>query len=120
MRAWEFIIETENNRPTISLRQLNGLKHELHTREASRVQRDRLVKIMYANPAKEHELIELEKARLELEQLMAELAATKAEAQAETAMAVSSMAKAGSKADQQRRSKISNMARTEMRRKKNV
>ena len=118
MRAWEFIAETENSRPAISLRQLNDLKHELRAREASRARRDRLVKIMYANPAKEIELIDLEKARLELEQQKAELAATKAETHAETSDAISGMAKAGSKADQQDRSKISNMAQTEMRRRK--
>ncbi len=118
MRAWEFIAETKNSRPAISLRQLNDLKHELRRREASRARRDRLVKIMYANPAKEIELIELEKARLELEQQQTELAATKVEADAKTTEAISSMANAGSKADQQSRSEISNMARSEMRRRK--
>ncbi len=118
MRAWEFITETKNRRLPISLRQLNGLKHEVRAREASLARRDRLVKIMYANPAKELERIDLEKARLELEQQEAELAATKAETQAETSMAISGMAKAGSKADQQSRSKISNMAQSEMRRRK--
>ena len=118
MRAWEFITETENSRPAISLRQLNDLKHELRAREASRARRDRLVKVMYANPAKELEQIDLEKTRLELEQQKAELTAVKAEAHAETTIAISSMAKAGSKADQQSRSKISSMAQTEMRRRR--
>ena len=118
MRAWEFITETENSRPAISLRQLHGLKHEVRARDASRTRRDRLVKIMYANPAKELERIDLEKARLELEQQQVELASTKVEAQAKTSKAISGMAKAGSNTDQQSRSKISNMAQTEMRRRK--
>ena len=118
MRAWEFITETENSRPAISLRQLNNLKHEVRAREASRAQRDRLVRIMYANPTKELERIDLEKARLELEQQKSDLSATKAEAHANTTEAISSMAKAGSKADQQSRTKVSKLARTEMRRRK--
>lgn len=118
MRAWEFITKTENSRPAISLRQLNDLKHEVRAREASRTRRDQLVRTMYANPGKELERIDLEKAQLELEQQQMELASTKVEAHAETTEAISGMAKAGSKACQQSRSEISNMARTEMRRRK--
>ena len=115
MSAWEFITEAEARRPEISLRQLNDLKHEVRARAASNARRDRLVRAMYANPAREHQRIELEKARLELEQQKAEVAATKAEARAETSETISGMAKAGTKADQQRRSKVAGMARAEMR-----
>ena len=73
---------------------------------------------MYANPAREHERIELEKARLELEQQKADLAATRAEAEAETNEAITDMADVGSKAEQQDRRKDTNMAHTEMRRRK--
>ena len=118
MRAYEFISETENSRPAISLRQLNDLKHEVRAREVSLARRDRLLKIMYANPAKELERIDLEKARLELEQQQVELASAKSEAQAEISKAISGMAKAGSEADQQYQSKISNLAQAEMRRRK--
>ncbi len=118
MRAWEFITEKENRRSAISLRQLNGLKHEVRAREASRARRDQLVKIMYANPAKELERIELEKSRLELDRQKFELTSTKAENQAEASNAIHNMAKSGSKADSLQRSKISNMAQTEIRRRK--
>ncbi len=61
---------------------------------------------MYASPAREHERIELEKARLELEQQKAELAATRAEARAQSHEAITDMADAGSKANQQSRAKV--------------
>lgn len=118
MRAWEFITETESRRPAISLRQLNNLKHEVRARAASHARRDQLVRTMYANPAKEHERIELEKARLELAQLKAELAATRAEIQAKTSEAISGMARSGAKSDQHKRSKVASMARAQMRRRK--
>ena len=73
---------------------------------------------MYASPAREHEQIELEKARLELEQQKAELAATRAEIQTKTKEAITDMADAGSKANQQSRAKVSSMAKAQMRRKK--
>lgn len=118
MRAWEFIIEHEAKRPEISLRTLNALKRELRAREASEAWRKALVPIMYANPAKENEQIELEKARLELEQEKAELAATRAEAQVETREAISDMAKAGAEVNQKNRAKITNMAQAELGRRK--
>ena len=118
MRAYEIITETDNRRPAISLRHLNGLKHEVRAHAASHARHHRLVRLMYASPAREHERIELEKARLEMAQQKAELAATKAETQAETSKAITGMAIAGSKADQQDRSNVTDMARTEMRRRK--
>ena len=118
MRAYEITTETENRRPVISLRHLNDLKHEIRAREASHARHNNLVRTMYGSPAKEHELIELEKARLELAQQKAELAATKAEANVETSDAINGMAKAGVHADQKGRSNVADMARTEMRRRK--
>ncbi len=73
---------------------------------------------MYANPAKEHERIELEKARLELEQQKAELAATRAETRAQSHEAITDLADAGSEANQQGRDKVASMARAQMRRRK--
>lgn len=118
MRAHEFISEEKSKFRGITLRQLNKEKHDYTRRKASLERRQRLIPLMYANPAIEIERIDLEKARLELEQQKVELAATKAEYRAETSAAISCMAKAGSEADQQSRSKISNLARTEMRRRK--
>ncbi len=79
MRAHEFITEDQKRRPEISLRHLNQLKHINRARAASHARQAALKRVMYASPAREHEQIELEKARLELEQQKAELAATKAE-----------------------------------------
>ena len=114
MRAHEFITEDQKRRPEISLRHLNHLKHINRARAASFARQAKLKGIMYANPAREHERIELEKARLELEQQKAELAATKAE----TREAITDMADAGSKANQQSRAKVASMARAQMRRRK--
>ncbi len=65
MRAHEFITEDEKRRPEISLRHLNHLKHINRARAASLARQAALKRVMYANPAREHERIELEKARLE-------------------------------------------------------
>jgi hypothetical protein len=93
MRAWEIITETDNRQPEISLRHVHYLKQERNRVAASHARRLPIIRKMYANPGKEHERIELEKAYLELEQQKAELAATEAEAQAETSKAISGMAK---------------------------
>ena len=118
MRAHEFITEGKNRRPEISLHHLNHLKHINRARAASHARQAALKRIMYANPGSEHERIELEKARIELEQQKAELAATRAEIEAETKEAITGMADAGSKANQQSRTKVASMAKAQMRRRK--
>ena len=118
MRAWEIITEDRTRRPEISLRHLNDLKHISRARAASHARRDRLVRTMYTNPAREHERIELEKAQLDLSQQKAELALTRAEALAANREAITGMAKVGTEAEQQDRRKVTNMARTERRRRK--
>lgn len=118
MRAYEFINEGQTNFRGITLRQLNKEKHDFMRRKASLERRQRLIPLMYINPGKAHERLELEKSRLELEQQKAELAATKIETHAEVSKAISGMAKAGSEADQKDRSKVTDMAKTEMRRRK--
>ena len=119
MRAHEFINEGKTRRPEISLRHLNRLKHINRARAASDARRLALKRRMYASPAKEHEKIELEKARLELAQQQAELAATKAEAQIKTDEAIADMADAGSEANKQSRNRVASMARTTIRKRKN-
>ena len=118
MRAHEFITENQKRGPEISLRHLNHLKHEGRARAASHARQAALKRMMYANPAREHERIELEKARLELEQQKVELAATKAQARSQSHEAITDMADAGTEADQQTRAKIASMARAQMRQKK--
>ncbi len=118
MRAWEFITEGKNRRPEISIRHLDDLGEEWERRAAWHAKRKPLVRAMYANPAREHERIELEKARLDLEQQKAELAATRTETQAETREAINDMAEAGSKANQQDRAKVASMARAAIKRRK--
>ena len=115
MRAWEIITEDQTGRPEISLRHLNQLKHMSRARAASDARRDRLVRTIYANPAREHERIEFEKAKMELAQQKAELVATRAEAQAEPREAIADLAKAGTETEQRHRAKVVNMARTELR-----
>ncbi len=118
MRAHEFITEDQKRRPEISLRHLNHLKHMNRKRAASFARQAALKRIMYANPAWEHERLEIEKARLDLEQQKAELATTRAEIQAKTHEAITNMADAGSKANQQSRAKVASMAKAQMRRRK--
>ena len=118
MRAHEFITEDQKRRPEISLRHLNHLKHMNRARAASHARLAALKRTMYASPAREHEQIELEKARLVLAQQKAELVATRAEIQAKTKEAITDMADAGSKAKKQSRAKVASMAKTQMRRRK--
>ena len=65
MRAYEFFTETENRRPEISLHHVHYLKQERNRVAASHARRLPIIRKMYANPGKEHERIELEKACLE-------------------------------------------------------
>ena len=118
MRAREFITEKRTRNPEISLRHLNHLKHVGRARAASHARQAALKRMMYANPAIEHERIELEKARLELEQQKAELAATRAEARAQSHEAITDMADAGSQANQPSKDKVTTMAKAQMRRRK--
>ncbi len=106
MRAHEFITEDRTRRPEISLRHLNHLKHINRARAASHARQAALKRRMYASPAREHERIELKKARLELEQQKAELAATRAETRAQSQEVITDMADAGFKANQQSRAKV--------------
>ena len=118
MRAHEFIAEDQKGRPEVSLRHLNHLKHLGRARATSLARQAALKRIMYGNPAREHERIERDKARLELEQQKAELASTRAEVQAKTKEAITGMAEAGSKANQQSKAKVAAMAKAQMRRRK--
>ena len=118
MRAHEFITEDQQRRPEISLRHLNHLKHMNRARAASHARLAALKRTMYASPAREHEQIELAKARLELEQQRVELASTRTTIQAKTEEAITDMADAGSKANQQSRAKVASMAKAQIRRRK--
>ena len=53
MRAHEFISETQERRPEISLRHLNHLKHINRARAASLARQAALKRTMYASPARE-------------------------------------------------------------------
>jgi hypothetical protein len=83
MRARDFIKEVRRV-PPITLRHINKMKKDEAARQASFVRRQALLPIMFSNPAKQIEQIELEKARIELAQQQAELAATRAKANKET------------------------------------
>ena len=99
MRAHEFITEDRKSRPEMSLRHLNHFKYVCQASAASHARQAALKRIMYANPAREHERIELEKARLDLKLQKAELAAARAEAHAQSHEAMTDMADAGSVVD---------------------
>ena len=79
MRAQEFIWEG-SRLPIINLRHVNKLKKMKLARREKYDRHQKLVKLMYGDPAHEAELIELQKAYIELAQQQADLAATRAEA----------------------------------------
>ena len=118
MRAHEFIDEGKSEFRGITLRQLNREKHDYMWRKASLERRRQLIPIIYGNPGKAHERLEFEKAQLELEQQKAELAAARQGARIGSDDAVAELAMDGAKAGQIGRSKVTKMARTEMRRRK--
>ncbi len=97
---------------------MSHLKHINRARAVSHARQAALKRNMYANPVREHERIQLEKARLELEQQKAELAATRAEIQAKTQEAITDMADAGSKSNQHSKAKVAAMAISQIRRRK--
>ena len=76
MRVWDFISEAKRS-PIISLRHINKLKKIKLARLEKDADRQTLYSLMYSNPARELERIELEKAYTELAQEKAELTATK-------------------------------------------
>jgi len=94
MRAREFTYEAKRQ-PELTLRHLNKLKNETRIRQTEIDQRNALLPIMYGNPAKEIERIELEKAYIELEQLKTELALTKSEAEQKNKETLYKMALSG-------------------------
>ena len=80
MRAYEFL---ENRNPPshpLTLRALHKLKHESKARKNSERERLELLPLIYGNPDRRRERLELERLELELEQMKAEIAATEAEA----------------------------------------
>jgi len=109
MRAYEIVAEA-NRSPIISLRHINALKKLKWARLAKAEKRNALVQIMYANPAKELEQIELEKARIELAQEKAELAATRAEAISANRDVLARMAASGIRMRHDNEEKIEAMA----------
>lgn len=118
MRVYESINEDKPQFRGSTLRQMNKDKYDYMRRKASFEKRQKLIPQMYANPVKEHERIELEKARLELAQQKAELAATQAEIKNETDTAIYDLAKSARKRSAEDDAKITSLARSQMRRKK--
>ncbi|MBT3703473.1 MAG: hypothetical protein HOG12_18240 [Alphaproteobacteria bacterium] len=109
MRAWEFITEVQRV-PPMSLRHINKMKKDEEARQASFDRRDAMLPIMYGNPAKELERIELRKAYIELAQQEAELANTRAAANRESWKEISRMAAAGIETRKANQKKINDMA----------
>lgn len=114
MRAYEIL---ENRNPPsqpITLRALHKIKHEMRAREESENRRLELVVVMYGNPERRREQLELERLELELAQMRAEIAATEAEAVVKSREVVSDMAKSGIKAAKQSDQKVTTMAKDGM------
>ena len=97
---------------------MNKLKKVKKARQASYDRRQKLVSVMYADPARELHQIELEKARIELAQEKAELAATKAEMERADKDALADIATSGIEARQANRDQVHRMADRELGRRK--
>ena len=122
MRAYEIL---ENRNPPsqpITLRALHKLKHEMRAREESENRRLELVAVMYGNPERRREQLELERLELELAQMKAEIAATEAEVGLKSREAVSDMARSGIAGAKMADQKVTAMAKDGMlgRRKKSI
>lgn len=109
MRAREFIAELKRV-PTMTLRHINKLKKEEEARQASFSRRDALLPVMYGNPARELERIELEKAYIDLAQQQAELIAFKAELDRESKKALAQLAASGIETRKANQEKINDNA----------
>jgi hypothetical protein len=111
MRAYEILENLDPPSKPVTLRSLHKLKHEMKAREESKNRRLELVAVMYGNPEKHRERLELEQLELSLRQTRAEIAATEAEAAAKSREAVSDMAKSGMKVAKQSDQKVTAMAK---------
>lgn len=109
MRAREFITELKRV-PTMTLRHINKLKKNQEARHASFARRDALLPVMYGNPARELERIELEKAYIDLAQQQAELVATRAELDRAGNEKLAQMAASGMKTRRDNQKKINDNA----------
>lgn len=109
MRAREFITELKRM-PTMTLRHINKMKKDQEARQASFAKRDNLLPIMYGNPARELERIELEKAYVDLAQHQAELVATRAEIESTSKKALANMAASGIETRKANQKKINDRA----------
>ena len=92
MRAWEFIAESNDRAPRQTLRGLNRIKRDEKKRAASRDRQAKFIRLMYGDPKRALDQIELEKAQLELDQQKVELATAKAELQFKDQSAVTKSA----------------------------
>lgn len=114
MRAWEILTEHEDNNPPskpVTLRTLHKMKLEMRAREKSERDRLELLPLIYGNPERRRERIELERLELELAQTRAEIAATEAETKAKSRDRISDMARSGIKAEKQSDQKVTDLAK---------
>ena len=115
MRAWEILIENYDppSKP-LTLRALHKLKNEEKAREESERDRLELLPLIYGNPERRREKLELERLELELRQMRAEIAATVAEVGLKSRDRISDMARLGIKAANQSDQKVTAMAKDGM------
>jgi hypothetical protein len=114
MRAWEILTEHEDNNPPskpVTLRSLHKLKYEMKAREKSEREQLELLPLMYGNPERRRERLELDRLELENSKTRAEIAATEAETAAKSRDRISDMAKSGIKAEKQSDQKVTALAK---------
>lgn len=71
MRAYEILENRDPPSKPVTLRALNKIKHEMRAREESERRRLELLPLIYGNPEKRRESLELERLELELAQMRA-------------------------------------------------
>jgi len=117
MRAWE-IMRKRKRTPERSLRAINQQKHNERDRRASLSRQAEFVSVMYRDVDRQARELSLEKSLVELEQMKADLATSKREAQNEPLKAIHRMAKGRAKSNDKSQTRITNMARAQLRKRK--
>ncbi len=111
MRAWEFLGEHRAPpSPPVTLRALHKMKLEAQAKTREEQERYALMPLMYGDPDKRREQLELERLELEMAQLRTEIAAAEADTASKSAMVIHKNAKSGIAALAKNRSQIIKLA----------
>ncbi len=118
MRAWEFLSEHRAPpSPPVTLRALHKMELEAQAKAREEQERYALMPLMYGDPDKRREQLELERLELEMAQLRAEIAAIELETASKSATVIHKNAKSGIAATVIRHDHITKLAKNGLGRK---